>query len=60
MTRTDETTDRDYYGRRAREERQKAAGCAEKATALVHLTMAKEYERRADSSGGSGLIAVTG
>lgn len=41
-----EIGDGDYLARRAREERQRAALCADSAAALVHLKMAEEYDRR--------------
>ena len=41
--------DRDYFTRRALEERQRAGICEDGAVALAHLKMAEEYERRANS-----------
>jgi hypothetical protein len=40
-----EIDDGDYFARRAREERQRAALCEDNAAALVHLKMADEYDK---------------
>lgn len=40
--------DRAYYAQRARQERERANACQDKAVALPHLKLAEEYERRAD------------
>ncbi len=39
--------DRDYYLKRAREEREIAATCEDNGVARAHLMMADEYDRRA-------------
>jgi hypothetical protein len=39
--------DREYYLRRAREERVAAARCEDNGAAKAHLGMAEEYDRRA-------------
>lgn len=39
--------DREYWARRARQERESAASCPDPAIALTHTRMAVEYERRA-------------
>lgn len=41
--------DRDYFARRAKEERQRAVGCEDNSAAFVHLKMAEEYDRRLGS-----------
>ena len=40
-------SDRLYYLRRAQVERERAKACTDTAAAIVHATMAAEYERRA-------------
>lgn len=42
-----DTDDRDYFARRAHEERQMAATCEDNAAAMAHLKMADEYSKRA-------------
>jgi hypothetical protein len=39
--------DRDYFARRAAEERAIASTCEDNAAALAHFRLADEYERRA-------------
>ncbi len=41
--------DVEYFARRAKQEREVAATCEDNATALVHLRMADEYQRRLDA-----------
>jgi len=41
-------TDIDYFARRAREERQRAADATDKGAAAAHRYMAAEYERLGD------------
>lgn len=48
-----EQNNAEYYVRRAREERDKAANCAEASVALIHRQMAEQYERRAAELAGS-------
>ena len=44
----DPVEDRDYFARRAREERELAATCEDNAVAMAHLQMADEYSKRAN------------
>ncbi|MBN8809460.1 MAG: hypothetical protein J0I47_14665 [Sphingomonas sp.] len=46
MATHDDTELRDYYARRATEERQRAVFCADDSAAIAHLQMAREYDRR--------------
>jgi hypothetical protein len=39
-------TDQEYYSRRAREERERAARCDDTTARLVHLEMASRYSAR--------------
>ena len=50
--------DRAYFNRRAREERECANACEDRAAALAHSKMAEEYERRAQSLACSELRIV--
>lgn len=47
MTVRTEEKDREYFLRRAREERMRAAACEMNNVALAHLKLAEEYDRRA-------------
>ena len=47
MIARDATNDRDYYIKRAREERAWASKCEEPTAALAHLKLAVQSERRA-------------
>lgn len=38
-------SDRTYFARRAREERERAAPCEDNSVALAHLRLADEYDR---------------
>jgi len=49
-------SDTEYFERRAREERERAASCQDNSAAIAHLKMAEECERRA--IGKSPRIAV--
>jgi hypothetical protein len=44
--------DREYYARRAREEREREKAASDRATAQVHAEMAEEYERLLKSAEG--------
>lgn len=44
-------SDRIYYLGRAQVERERAKACTDTAAAIVHATMAAEYERRAGLTG---------
>jgi hypothetical protein len=44
---TDSIDDRSYYAKRAREEREIAVVCENNSAAIVHLSLAEEYDRRA-------------
>ncbi len=39
--------DKEYYLRRAHEERERAAVCENNSVALVHLELAEQYQRKA-------------
>ncbi|WP_404337900.1 hypothetical protein AB2M62_03690 [Sphingomonas sp. MMS12-HWE2-04] len=47
MATRDIAQDRDYFLKRAKEERERAAVCEDNAAALVHLRLADEYDRQA-------------
>ena len=53
---TQSTDDRDYYIRRASEERRRAGVCEDNAVALAHLKMADEYERRASGQAPESFV----
>jgi len=44
----DRIDDRAYFLKRAREERDRAAGCQDNVAALVHLRLADEYAKRVE------------
>lgn len=50
--------DVEYWERRARQEREKAQWCTDRAVARIHIDMAEEYERQArGGTPGSGRTA---
>lgn len=49
MPAQDIAADRNYFAKRAKDERDKAAVCEDNAAALVHLRLAEEYDRRAEA-----------
>lgn len=53
-----ESRDGDYFARRAREERERAATCEDNAVAMVHRKMADAYDKRALGSASSLHVVV--
>ncbi|MDB5707230.1 MAG: hypothetical protein JWN66_4346 [Sphingomonas bacterium] len=60
MSVRDIITDRAYFTRRAREEREYASVCEDNAAAVAHLKMAEEYEKRANNLSSSKPRMVPG
>lgn len=54
----DRNKDREYYRKRARDERQKATVCEDNAVALAHFRMADAYEERVRDIEGRAVAEI--